>query len=106
MSTFKERHFDFIEENFGNDNRMKYLKGGLLGAGGLAAAHIMGGGEADEGILNTAKETYDQGGVSGLWNSGMGGIQKGLEWLKTDNSPGTPNITTPTAGTADINSNI
>ncbi len=88
MNTFKERHLSLVEENVGSENRMKYLKGGLLGAGGLAALHVMGGGEADEGVLNVAKETYDQGGMSGLWNKGMDSAQKGMEWLKTDNTGG------------------
>ncbi len=86
--TFQERHL--LQEDFGQDNRMKYLKGGLAGAGIASASHIMGAG--DDSKNNTGDTWMDDlrtdHNEGNLWN---GIVQKGQDavgWFKSDDSGG------------------
>ncbi len=80
--TFQNRHL--LEEDYGQGNKMKYLTGGLAGAGLTAASHIMGDGD-EPSALDNMKDAHQDG---GLWNHIMGKGQEGLGWLKSDNSGG------------------
>ncbi len=90
MNTFQERHL--LQEDFGQSNKMKYLKGGLAGVGATAASHIMGlGDETEDNSGNTwlddAKDSHEQG---TLWNDTVQKGQDGLGFLKSGNSNGIP----------------
>ncbi len=93
---FQDRHL--LQEDFGQGNRMKYLTGGLAGAGLMAASHIMGMGD-DSGDnsgathLDDAKDAYDKG---TLWNSTVQKGQDALGWLKSDNAGSTNDHQTQT----------
>ncbi len=90
--TFTERHL--LQENYGEGNRMKYLKGGLAGAGLAAASHIMGMGD-DSGDnsgsthLDDMRTAHDEG---HLWNSTL---QKGQDALGFFKGSGNTGGTTP-----------
>ncbi len=81
---FQDRHL--LQEDYGQGNKMKYLTGGLAGAGLMAASHIMGAGD-DSGDnsgmthLDDAKDSYDKG---TLWNDTVQKGQDALGWLKSD----------------------
>ncbi len=82
--TFQERHL--LQEDYGQGNRMKYLKGGLAGAGMMAASHIMGmGDDTDDHSgathLDDAKASYDKG---TLWNDTVQKGQDALGFFKSD----------------------
>ncbi len=79
--TFQDRHL--LQEAFLNDNKMKYAKGGMLGAGLMAAGHIMGDSDVGEGLLDDLKTAHNEG---NLQNTMVDKAQSAVGWFKSDNS--------------------